>query len=323
MASRRRFSSRIRQLYRRNQLAFQLLLILGGTLLVIGGFILYAKQFMGTRAPAFNEEPTLTEEEMEVFVQRPADQAFPQPVSGERHTLRAVVDYALTAHGGRTRLEGVRTLRRIGTVELRQADGSTSEMDATIIYRRPDRIRYVYEADGRSATIAYDGQEAWQQFRSFGQPGSVTTVPTEDRRLIEIDLVTTQPLSLTLQRLDQLQLLPPERPLDALDEATTQEPYRVRRELSDMLDTLHFDPENFLLVRRTVELLGTEGEPLVIEIEYEDYRYVDRIAFPFRLRSTLSGELSNVLRLERIELNPGVLPYVFERPEDPEAPAGG
>lgn len=305
MASRNSLPHRLRNHFREHSLAYQLLLILGGTVVAAGGFIVVTRMMQRAHEQGYSSLE-LSDEDLAELTADPADQVFPQPIGLQTYNLRQVVEFALAAQGGRENLEAIKSISRKGRVTLRQ-EGRKGEMDGVILYRRPNQIRYVYSRESLSYFAAFDGTSGWKQASADGvrQPPEETS--PLDTLFMRQDVTTVQPLSVNLADLTQLQLA------ESLPE-TERPAYGIVHDLGWMSETLFFDRVNFLCFRRDVELPTSDGTVTRIRLEYDDFRYVERVVFPFSVRVWVNDELANEVSLSSIELNVGMLPFLFEKP---------
>jgi hypothetical protein len=308
MASRNPHSHMIRKHIREHSLAYQLLLIVGGTVVIGGGFILLVKKMQGSRETAY-ESVTFSEEEIAAVRPEPTAQVFPRPLGNETLSLRQIIRSALEAHGGRDALEKVLTIRRAGTVLLFTDGEPQPPMEATIIYREPDMLRYTYVRDERTFLTSFDGEDAWWQAFSPEGISPPKSLDPEDFILLRQDLVTVRPISDTLTDMDRLSLLE-EDPANA-----PQDHYRIRYALGWLDEILFLNKTHFLCERRESVLQVGNGKAQKIVLEYEDFRYVGDLVFPFSVRVIVDDELRNELILDEVETNAGVLPQIFRRPK--------
>jgi len=310
MASRNSHRRRLRNHFREHSLGYQLGLILGGTVAAGALFILLVRVFQSGRESSFENEAEISSEEAEELSINPEEQRFPQPVGLETFSLRKVIGYALEAQGGRENLEKVTSLRRTGHIRLFNKDSAEpSEMESSILFRRPDRMRYAYQIEGLSFVAAYDGNTAWRQVTRGQTELPADELSKKEELLMRVDLETMRPLSETLRDPDRLELAP-----ELSDPANPSWP--IVRDLGWMRETLHFDRTTFLCRRRLVTTETPEDGPMEIDVVYEDFRYVDRIAMPYSIRVWIDGELNNELTISATEVNLGVLPMVFEKPSN-------
>jgi zinc protease len=76
---------------------------------------------------------------------------------------------------------------------------------------------------------------------------------------------------------------------------------------------LYFDVDSGLIVR-TEDTLSTLDGPYTVRMDLDDYREVDGLKFPFRIKRTEKGAILNI-RLTQVTVNPAVDDSLFLKPE--------
>jgi zinc protease len=76
---------------------------------------------------------------------------------------------------------------------------------------------------------------------------------------------------------------------------------------------LYFDADSGLIVR-TEDTLSTADGPYTVRMDLDDYREVDGLKFPFRIKRTEKGAILNV-RLTQVTVNPSLDDSMFLKPE--------
>ena len=76
---------------------------------------------------------------------------------------------------------------------------------------------------------------------------------------------------------------------------------------------LYFDQDSGLIVR-TEDTLATADGPYTVRMDLDDYREVDGLKFPFRIKRTEKGVILNV-RLTQVTVNPTLDDSMFLKPE--------
>ena len=67
-----------------------------------------------------------------------------------------------------------------------------------------------------------------------------------------------------------------------------------------------------VLKRVQIHADGTFG----LETLYRDYREIDGYQFAFEIENRISDQLVSLVRIETIEVNPGLLSFYFEKPKN-------
>jgi zinc protease len=76
---------------------------------------------------------------------------------------------------------------------------------------------------------------------------------------------------------------------------------------------LYYDVDSGLIVR-TEDTLTTPDGPYTVRMDLDDYREVDGLKFPFRIKRTEKGAILNI-RLTQVIINPAVDDSMFLKPE--------
>lgn len=294
--------------WRNHAIVYQLVLILGGMGAVIGGFFLTVKFLQRTSEAGYVAQEQLTEEEILAYSTRPEEQIFDKPDNGERLGLQAVIRRALRAHGGVQKLAEIQTLRRAGQVTLHDVE-QAGTVKSTVIYRSPDRIRYMYETKDYTMTAGTNGKDFWQRIELDRGDVLFDRMGALEQIFVEIDLVSVVPFNDALWREGDLTLLPsPEGDADA--------PYVIERRTDRFIDQITIDSGHFLCTQRDIRFEPVDDRSQGrVTITYADYRYVEGVALPFFISTFQDGRKSNSVQLSAVEINPGVLSYVFEPPQ--------
>jgi hypothetical protein len=225
-------------------------------------------------------------------------------VAGDRETALALIDRAVTAHGGEAALSRSRIQSRTGSGVLTQAGGDVPFTDDTLL-ALPDRMRIAVDLNKRlQLTMVVNGDRGWQ---STG--GMVTELSKE--RLDELKeegyvqwLTTLVPVKgegFTLTPLPEVKV--GDKP--AL-------PVRVARKgHSDV--TLFFDKDNSLLVqiqRRTKEA----GLTLDKTYQYSDHKSFDGVKLPTKQVELLNGRKFTELTSATYRILPRADDAAFGKP---------
>jgi hypothetical protein len=211
-----------------------------------------------------------------------------------------------TAIGGRDRVLAVQTRRMSGTYQEGTFSAST-----TILGRRPNLRRVsVTGPDGFTFVELFDGTTMWEFSEKFASPVRRDTGAAEraGRRGAEFDesfvdwnakghrVEARGRQSIRGRDVDQLHVV-----------------------LADGWEKdYYFDVASGLLVAlRKAMPLHAKGAKIESLSFYEDYRAVNGILLPhaFEERNTATGELMNVLRWTKIELDVPIRDEAFHRPE--------
>jgi hypothetical protein len=201
------------------------------------------------------------------------------------------------ALGGRAKYEQVHSRILTGTVTT--TDGKTAVLE--IDQRAPDKYRLSVKDAEETFTRGYDGREGWNSQGRQSSPMDADELAAVKRQadfFADIDLKS---------RYQILAVAGPEtvagRPAVKVLGRTTD----------GGRETLDFDAESGLLVRRTTYQETAFGR-IPDETDYEDYRPVEGMMFPFRIVRR-GPNFYEVRRFEAVRLNEPLADSIFERPK--------
>jgi hypothetical protein len=221
-------------------------------------------------------------------------------------TVDEVVAQYLRARGGAERLRGVQTLRMTGKLVL-----PGIEVPLVLELKRPDKVRTEFTVEGRPSIRAYDGQVAWVLPPVPGAPPQ--PVPPDQAQELkaqaDVDLsplVDSEAKGFTVDLAGRESLSDGEAwKLVVLGGA---EPPR----------SLYVSVDSHLVIR-TEEVRTVEGKELPFVSEIGDYRTVDGLVYPHRLRSGPRDDPESwqTVAIDRIDVNPPLDDARFSPPEAP------
>ena len=211
--------------------------------------------------------------------------------------------------------EQFQSIRFEGTLEL--AHGTVR---FTAFKKKPDYCKVViFASNGGRIVMAYDGTEAWQLNTMQGsgdhpdrhQPGSdwnasqpVATMPGDEALNFIRDASTGGHLLYPLLEGKQLQIL-------GTTTVEGERCYELKITLPDgqivrsMLDMKDYSE------RRQVVINNVNGDEEVTT--HSDFRQIDGIRVPFSSTLTIDGEQVHQVRLQTVQTDLGVMPWMFSR----------
>ena len=217
-----------------------------------------------------------------------------------------VVQRAIAAKGGATRLASVETVKIRATSTLATPQGPVTAATVTYI-EYPDRFRVEASLPVGEIVQGFAGGDAW-----FSDPAGVHDAPPEMRADFDVS-VNRDLIRLLLQASAgelAVRVLPPiadadGQMLDGVEiTGSSQTPI-----------ALYVDRESGLVVKQTYALMGPAGlEPT--EEEFFDYRLVDGLRVAFRTVVRRRGEMVIERVVHEFEVNTPIDPELFKRPTD-------
>jgi hypothetical protein len=213
----------------------------------------------------------------------------PQAPATAPLTAHAIIGRHLAARGyGRYR--NVATLRVTGTL----ASGGRT-VPLIVLRQRPYLLRQEAHFETGVVVTAYDGQRAWtvDPILGDGTPQLLTGVRAADvRDQADFD----GPLVNYGTKGHQVEYVGDER----LDGRLVRR-LRVTKKSGRVLDYL-IDAETNLEVM-TVATASQGGASVTVETVLEDYRSIDGVMVPFRVRALVDGRLASEITVGRVELD--------------------
>ena len=83
--------------------------------------------------------------------------------------------------------------------------------------------------------------------------------------------------------------------------------------VKNLVSRMYFDVESGYLVR-TEDVYTTPEGPYVVKLDLDDYRDVEGLKFPFRMKRTEKGAVMNI-RITQVMVNPAIDDSIFLKPE--------
>ena len=204
--------------------------------------------------------------------------------------------------------EQVESIRFDGTLEL-----PNGPLRFTAFKKKPDYCKIViFAPNGGRIVMAYDGQDAWQ-FNTLQPDAQPTDLdPLEALNFIR-DATTGGHLLYPLIPGKQIELvgaasLNGRRHYELLVTLPDGQPIRS---LLDM--TTYAEAQ-----QTTVNHVSGQTEVTT----HSDFREVDGVRFPFVSTLTVEGEQMHQSRLDRVQVNLGVMPWMFSRSSGAALPGG-
>lgn len=226
--------------------------------------------------------------------------------------LDEVLQSYYEAMGGLDKLKGIETLKMSGKMSL----GEGIEAPATMLQKRPDKIRQEFTFQGMTGIQAYDGETAWMHMPFMGQTAPELMPEEMANEFIEggeMDgpLIDAEERGITLELVGKEDV-----------EGTEAFHIKVTRPDGDV-EHHYLDGEYYIPIKvtRTQKAMGQETE---VDMTLGDYKEIDGLLFPHSIG--ISGGQSGLsLTLDAIEINGAIDDALFTMPEveEPEAPAEG
>jgi zinc protease len=215
-----------------------------------------------------------------------------EPKAGEAPTLEQILDKYVQALGGKAALLAPNSRVMKGTIEA-PAAGAKGSIE--IYAKTPDKhLTEVTLALAGNPRTGFNGDTAWQEV--YGKAKELTVYPRRDA-----DFYLPLKLSELFPRIE----------LKGKEKLGAREVYRLEAPRLGNPRSWYFDTESGLLLR--VETRNSEGNLLSRE-DYEDYRAVDGIQFPFTMRRLDKDQTETVIKYNEIKHNVPLDDAKFDMP---------
>lgn len=227
-------------------------------------------------------------------------------VSGEAEQL--ALKY-VEASGGRVTWMGTHTIRSSGTIETPKGSWRYE-----LFQRHPNSFRLnIYLNDGVYIATGFNGKDGWREYRKESLVLKRETFDESMKNDFENNVHFYTPvMQYIFERLQQGSHVKLPRALSLGEPVEFDgQPYQTLVLRKDGEPDRHFyiDPETYLL--RGVRYQSINGEVLVL---YSNYKQVQSRWIPFLETYFVNGEQTNVMRIDDIQFNSGLLSDIFNDP---------
>ena len=224
----------------------------------------------------------------------------PMDVEGlDRKVADVLTKYYKRTFGGSENWNQIQSVRFDGILHL--ADGTAR---FTAFKKKPNYSKVVVFLGKRDRfVLSYDGEDAWQ-FNTTEAGAEPTAMPADEAKNFIRDATMGGHLMYPLEEGKEISLL----------DVTTVEGrlcYQVEVKLPDgeqiisCLDVSDFSE----LSQTTVNAVNGLQEKTI----FSDFRYLNRVRFPFASRMLSDGQTVHTVEMQRIRTNLGITPWMFKR----------
>ncbi|CAA6678710.1 Unannotated [Lentimonas sp. CC4] len=173
--------------------------------------------------------------------------------------------------------------------------------------KRSHSIRYRLNAGATSIVCGYNGRSGWQRTQ-VGDEVTIKDLPSSQLTVLRDEADFDSPLFRHLEKSWNAITLLGEglvdgEPVNVLEVTKQGKPF-MRYYLS---------ARSGLILKR--EQLNADGTPS-LETLYRDYREVDGCQFAFEVENRIGDQQVSLVKIETIEVNPGLLSFYFEKPRN-------
>jgi zinc protease len=186
---------------------------------------------------------------------------------------------------------------------LYQTEDSSTFLAIEILQKSPNKsIKKLTFPNGLVLREVCDGQNAWvEDWKGGYHPYTGAALAV---RLREADMLVTLKTILSASG----------GKLTGIEKVGAHSAYVVELPAQKNVSSrLYFDVDTGYVVR-TEDVYQISDEPYVVKIDLDDYRDVEGLKFPFRMKRTEKGAVLSV-RITQVTLNPTIDDSVFLKPE--------
>lgn len=208
-----------------------------------------------------------------------------------------VVAKYLAAKGGVEKLRAVESVRTTGKIRT-----GRGELPVTTWTKRPNMMRREIVADGQTQVVAFDGKTLWGINPLLSPTPREITGPGADRTRQDADDFDSVLLDYK-QKGYTVELVAPADPGPRL---------RVTKKNGGVME-VHLNPQTFLEDKITMEI-EQAGKKALVATELSDYRTVDGMKIPFKVRQVLNGVPQGEATYEQVQFNLPIGDELFKMP---------
>jgi outer membrane lipoprotein-sorting protein len=229
-------------------------------------------------------------------------------------TADTILDKHFAALGGKDKIAAIQSAK----ISAKQVFGP-QEVPATILWKRPSKIRMEFTLQGLTGIQAYDGKDAWQVMPFLGKNDPEAMAGDDLKDIIDQADMIEGPLFNYKEKGNTVELLGKES-----IEGTDAWKLKLTQKNGDV-STIWLDADAYLQIKSEGKRKRGDQE-MEFEQAYGDYKEVGGILFAHSIESKPKGAPQGAtITIESIELGVDLPDSLFVMPPKPEAakPASG
>ena len=232
------------------------------------------------------------------------------PAASSAQTADEVLAKVLAARGGVDKLRAINAERVSGQISFGDVSGPFA-----VELKRPLKMHMQLTIQDKTMVRVYDGKSQGWANNPFAGKMDPEAMSEEELRNITEESDFDGPLLDYKSKGNQIELV-------GKDKVDDKDVWRLKltTKSGDVRFYL-FDANSFLLLKWEGKRKN-QGQELPVESHFSDYREVGGLKFAFGIDSGSSpADLTQKIRIEKIELNPDLSDAEFAKPPAPAAPA--
>jgi outer membrane lipoprotein-sorting protein len=225
-------------------------------------------------------------------------------IAAQTPSVDDIVTKYLAARGGADKLRGVLTVKMTGKIT-----GQPGEIEIVSWAKRPNMIRRESKRQGQTLIVASDGQTVWATNPMVGQAAREITGPQAEAA--KQDANEFDPVLLDSKDKGYKVELVGKEPLDGIST------YHLRvTKGTGATQDIYLNADTLLESRITMPI-DQGGRKGTAAIEFSNFKTVDGIMVPFKIRQTLDGQTMAEVTYESIQFNAPLDDALFRMPMKP------
>ncbi len=212
------------------------------------------------------------------------------------------------ARGGLDKLKAAKTMKISAKMFMQGM-----EAPATLMFKRPGKVRIEFTLQGMTGIQAYDGTTAWMIMPFMGKT-EAEKMTAEDAKDVEEQSDFDGPLVDYKDKGNKVELVGKEDM-----EGTPVYKIRVTLKSGDIRD-IFIDGENFLEVKESSKR-KTQGAEIEIDTYMSDYKEVGGLMLPHAMESKVKDQTVSQITISKIDLNGDLPDSLFKMPAKADSTA--
>lgn len=226
------------------------------------------------------------------------------PAAAAVPTVDALIAKNLQAKGGEAKLKSVQSMKMSGKVSIQGM-----EVPMTIVARRPNLMRQEMQIQDKRIVSAFDGEKAWviNPFMGSETPQELTGPQadmTKDQADFDGALIDYKAKGHTIE-------------LVGTEEVGGAKTHKLKvTKKGGQIQYFYLDVDSGIELKTSTQI-EQGGNTVTVETELSDYRSVDGIMLPHALKTSINGQPTGSIVVDKIELNAQTDPSQFRMPAKP------
>jgi outer membrane lipoprotein-sorting protein len=226
---------------------------------------------------------------------------YAQAPAAATPSVDALIAKNLQAKGGEAKLKSVQSMKMSGKVTIHGM-----EVPMTIMTRRPNLMRQEMQIQDKRLVQGFDGEKAWMINPFTGsETAQELSGPqaelTKDQADFDGSLIDYKSKGHTIEVVGT----------EDVGGAKTHK-LKVTKK-SGNVEYYYLDADSGIELKRSAQV-EQGGNTVNVETELSDYRSVDGIMMPHAVKTSLNGQATGSVIVEKIELNVTLDPAQFKMP---------